>query len=187
MLDLQREQFEHDERFHRDIARLSLHARLNHMALHFSKYTGQFALACGSNDSLLRSRTITDSFIISLCSANALNFSLNEHVAPDLGSTATLRDIGAHLASTLYQPDKSNYWLFAAHAVQAGRMARACEKIDHLEGFPFREELSTAVLGLCQLMIAASNIYDIELYSAVRERRRSIRNPFVANITYEQH
>ena len=35
MLDLQREQFEHDERFHREIARLDLGTRLKHMALHF--------------------------------------------------------------------------------------------------------------------------------------------------------
>ena len=187
MLDLQREQFDHDERFHRDIARLSVHSRLNHMALHFCKYTGQFATVCGSNDSNLRSRTIIDLFVISLCSANALNFNLSEHVAPTLGSAVTLRDIGAHLAATLYQPDQGNSWLFSAHAIQAGRMARACEKIDHLEGFPFREELSASVLSLCQLMIAASSVYEIDLCSAVRERRQQIRNPFIVDIAGQKH
>jgi hypothetical protein len=76
MLGLQREQFEHDERFHREIVRLNIHARLNHMALHFCKYTGQFATVRASGDPELRMKTITDSFIISLCSANALNFNL---------------------------------------------------------------------------------------------------------------
>jgi hypothetical protein len=144
MLDLQREQFEHDERFHREIARLNVHARLNHMALHFCKYTGQFATVCASSDAKLRARTITDSFIISLCSANTLNFNLGEHVAPNLGISSTIRDIGIYLAETVDRSaKKDDSWLFSAHAMQAGKMARACEKIDHLEAFPFREG------GLC--------------------------------------
>jgi hypothetical protein len=86
MLDLQREQFAHDECFHREIARLSIAARLKHMALHFCKYTGQFATVLQNRESAaLRIRTITDSFIISLCSANSLNFDLSKHIAPQLG------------------------------------------------------------------------------------------------------
>src|SRR6516225_9232705 len=78
MLGLQQEQFQHDERFHREITRLSLAARVKHMALHFCKYTGQLATVLQDpENAALRSRTITDSFIISLCSANALNFSLS--------------------------------------------------------------------------------------------------------------
>jgi hypothetical protein len=67
MLGLQRAQFDHDERFHREITRLSIEARLKHMALHFCKYTGRFAAVVHSpEDSSLRSKTITDTFIISL-------------------------------------------------------------------------------------------------------------------------
>jgi hypothetical protein len=92
MLDLQREQFAHDERFHREIVRLSTETRLKHMALHFCKYTGQFATVLQNSDTAaLRFRTITDSFIISLCSANALNFNLSEHIAPQIEGAATLR------------------------------------------------------------------------------------------------
>ena len=43
LFTLQLEQFEHDEKYHREIARLTTHHRLNHMALHFAKYTGQLA------------------------------------------------------------------------------------------------------------------------------------------------
>jgi hypothetical protein len=177
MLDLQREQFDHDERFHRDIARLNVDARLKHMALHFCKYTGQFASILDRPESIpLRFKTITDSFIISLCSANALNFNLAEYVAPHLGGTATLRDLGLHLAHQLYPAAKlDDVWLMSAHAIYAAKMAAACEKIDHLEAFPFRDELQKAVLRLCQIALIAACTNNLDLLSAVRERRKEIR------------
>jgi hypothetical protein len=187
MLDLQREQFEHDERFHREIVRLDLAARLKHMALHFCKYTGQFAaILDGPENAELRSRTIIDSFIISLCSANALNFNLAEHITPRLSGAATLHDIGFHLSHELYpKAHLNNSWLFTHHAIHAARMARACEKIDHLEGFPFREELQEAVLRLCQIGVIAAYTNNIDLFLAVRDRRAQIRdrNPFISAIT----
>jgi hypothetical protein len=177
MLDLQREQFNHDERFHRDIARLNVDARLKHMALHFSKYTGQFASVLHVPENTpLRLKTITDSFIISLCSANTLNFNLSEHVAPHLGGAATLRDLGLHLAHQLYPAAKlDDVWLMSAHAIHAAKMAAACEKIDHLEAFPFRDELQKAVLRLCQITLIAAHTNNLDLLSAVQERRREIR------------
>jgi hypothetical protein len=110
------------------------------MALHFCKYTGQFAEVRASGDMQLRSRSITDSFIISLCSANALNINLARHFGTDIGyESATLRDIGLHLSEKLYPSTKfDDDWLLVTHATLAGKMARACEKIDH------RETLSNA-------------------------------------------
>jgi hypothetical protein len=177
MLGLQREQFEHDEWFHREIVRLSIAARLKHMALHFCKYTGQFAAAARDPENApLRLRTITDSFIISLCSANTLNFNLSEHVAPNLGGAATLRDLGLHLARQLYPAVKlDDAWLISAHAIHAAKMAAACEKIDHLEAFPFRDELQKAVLRLSQIALIAADANNLDLLSAVRERRKEIR------------
>lgn len=177
MLDLQRGQFEHDERFHREIARLSVHARLNHMALHFCKYTGQFAAVCSSGDSKLRSRTIIDSFIISLCSANTLGLSLADHISPRSRNSTNLHDLGLYLSNELCHSRKlDDPWLFAAHAVAAGKMARACEKIDHLEAFPFREVAQEAVITLTQLALMAAAAHGIELISAVQDRRNQIRS-----------
>lgn len=177
MIGLQREQFEHDERFHREIARLDIAARLKHMALHFCKYTGQFAeVLHDPENGALRSRTITDSFIISLCCANTLNFSLSEHVAPDIGGEVTLRDLGLHLGRKLYPTAKlDDAWLISAHATHAAKMAAACEKIDHLEAFPFRDELQKAVLRLSQIALIAAVVNNLDLLTAVRERRREIR------------
>lgn len=178
MLDLQREQLAHDERFHREIARLSTAARLKHMALHFCKYTGQFAtVLLNPEATALRVRTITDSFIISLCSANSLNFDLSKHLAPQVGEAATFRDLGLHLASQLYPSATLNdSWLMTAHAIHSAEMARACEKIDHLEAFPFREEIQNAVLKLCQIAIIAAYAASLDLVAAIQERRREVRD-----------
>jgi hypothetical protein len=177
MLDLQRDQFEHDERFHRDIARLDVHSRLNHMALHFCKYTGQLAAVCSTGDPQLRSRTITDSFIISLCSANTLGLNLADHIAPSLGSFPSLRDLGLYLSNKLCPSTKlDDTWLFTAHAIAAAKMARACEKIDHLEAFPFREVSQEAVITLCQIALMAAAAHNIELISGVEARRNQIRS-----------
>jgi len=185
MLDLQREQFEHDERFHREILRLSIHARLNHMALHYCKYTGQFAIVCAAADNALRSRTITDSFIISLCAANALNLSLSETIA-DPSESVLLCDLGQSLSRRLYPKTTLNdHWLLIEHAVYSGKMARACEKIDHLEAFPFREEARAAVIRLCQIALIAANVNSIDLLYEARERRSGIRrgNPFLTALS----
>jgi hypothetical protein len=184
MLGLQREQFEHDELFHKEISRLNVHARLNHMALHFCKYTGQLATVCASGDGELRSKTIIDSFIISLSSANILSLNLSEHVAPKLGYAATPRDLGLHLADHLYPTTSlDDRWLLAAHAVNAGKLARACEKIDHLEAFPFRDELREAVLRLCQIALIGASANNFDLFSAVQERRKYLRqNSFISTL-----
>jgi hypothetical protein len=176
MLDLQREQFEHDESFHREILRLSIHARLNHMALHYCKYAGQLAAVCVFPDNALRSRTITDSFIISLCSANALNLSLSGPVAANLGNVS-LCDLGHSLSRRLY-PDTilNDNWLLVEHTIYSGKMARACEKIDHLEAFPFREESQAAVVRLCQIAVIAASVNNIDIIYEVKERRKEIRH-----------
>ena len=43
LFTLQLEQLKHDEKYHRDIHVLPLHQRMNHMALHFAKYSGRIS------------------------------------------------------------------------------------------------------------------------------------------------
>jgi hypothetical protein len=189
MLELQREQFEHDERFHREILRLNIHARLNHMALHFCKYTSQIATVCGSKDAHLRERTIVDSFIICLSTANILNLDLSEAMRTN-SEGYDIRDFGLRLAERRYPSIKlDDNWLLCAYAVETGKMARACEKIDHLEPFPFREKITEALIGLCEISLIAASINDIHIASAVQDRRKEIRlrNPCIATITSGHH
>jgi hypothetical protein len=44
-----------------------------------------------------------------------------------------------------------------------------------LEAFPFRDELQKAVLRLCQITLIAAHTNNLDLLSAVQERRREIR------------
>lgn len=137
---LQVAQLKHDEFYHREIARLTVHARLNHMALHFAKYVGQLATAIESNDFPLIRQTITDAFVIALSSSNTLNVSLGAEIpfARDARSVA-------ELGRLLLDNDGLGNQLLLSFAVPTGQIARACEKLDHVEGFPFRETIAAGV------------------------------------------
>jgi hypothetical protein len=113
---LQLEQFTHDEVYHREIARLNVQDRLKHMALHFAKYAGNLAEA--ADDDRVVKKAATDTFIIAVSTANILNVRLSELMRPTQAETS-----------------KSFPTLLAIHA---GRMAAACEKLDHLEDVAFR-------------------------------------------------
>lgn len=109
-------QFEHDEKYHREISRLSVQDRLRHMALHFAKYAGR--LQDDPADQVVR-QTAVDTLIIAISCANILNRRVSE--ISNLGTDDVEFDA---FAKTL--------------SVAAGKMAAACERIDHLEDFPFR-------------------------------------------------
>lgn len=145
---LQWQQFEHDEKYHREIARLTVQDRLKHMALHFAKYAG--SLADAPQDQVVK-RLVTDIVVIAISSANILNLRLSDqHNA--------LRD-------GCKEPG-----LATAIAIAAGRMAAACEKMDHLEAFPFRERISESVLELLSkaLTYAEAKGWDVEALVAAR-------------------
>lgn len=124
---LQANQFEHDETNHREIARLPVQKRITHMTLHFSKYVGR--LFEGDDDQ----RTLVDVFVIALSSANVL---------------------GVHLqpieANALVRGDHCRNEFVSTVARAAGLMAAACEKLDHLEEYPYRSALSEAVKSISE-------------------------------------
>src|SRR5437870_3927471 len=92
---LQLEQFRHDETYHREITRLTVHQRLNHMALHFAKYVGLIASEAHQNSDEQRlNRAIIDGFIIGLSTANVLNLKLSDHLIGNQGPFLDLRTLG---------------------------------------------------------------------------------------------
>lgn len=145
---LQWQQFEHDEKYHREIARLTVQDRLKHMALHFAKYAG--GLADSPEDGAVR-RLVTDIVVIAISSANILNLRLSDQ----------------HNALRSARKDSE---LATAITIGAGRMAAACEKMDHLEAFPFRERISESVLELLSqaLTYAEAKDWDVEGMVAAR-------------------
>lgn len=144
-------QFEHDEKYHREISRLPMQDRLRHMALHFAKYAGR--LQEDAADSPFK-RIATDTLIIALSTANTLNVDLS---AKEFGG------------------DRSNAprEAFAKRlAIAAGRMAGACERLDHLEDFPFRAAITTEVLAI---LSACIDLFDAEGWELATEREARLK------------
>lgn len=117
-------QFEHDEKYHREISRLSVQDRLRHMALHFAKYAGR--LNDRPTDEVVK-KTAVDTLIIAISCANILNIDLSKK-----SFLATGKEVNKSEFSRLL-------------IVAAGKMAGACERIDHLEDFPFRKVIGEQV------------------------------------------
>lgn len=160
---LQLEQFEHDETYHREIARLPVQNRLRHMTLHFAKYSGNFAEAQAVDDEEAIQRIATDVFIIGLSTANILNFRLSEALAHEGKETGEIDR--PSLATSL--------------AIHAGRMAAACEKLDHLEDFPFRPAIRAATEKLVQAAIDFAEMRNWNLRHLVQIRLKPIKEKFI--------
>src|SRR4051812_4652826 len=79
--ELQKAQHLHDVAAHQDIMHLIVPKRLRHFTLHFAKYQGAISKALRTSDRRALTRALTDSLIIILASANALNIKLWERVA----------------------------------------------------------------------------------------------------------
>ena len=123
------------------------------MALHFAKYSG--GLADGPGEDELR-RLVTDVFVIALSSANILNIKL----ADRHNELSGLRD----------EKDFAK-----AVVISSGRMAAACEKMDHLEAFPFREKISQEVIELLGAAIAFAGLQGWDLPQMVADRLRPVK------------
>ena len=138
-------QFEHDEKYHREISRLPIQDRLRHMAMHFAKYAGRL-----HEDQAVPQfeRIATDTLIIAISCANILNIDLSARSPAAGGMDASQAAFTKHLA------------------IAAGRMAAACEKLDHLEDFPFRAALVDEVLAI---LTASLDLFRAEGWSLAQE------------------
>lgn len=150
---LQWQQFEHDEKYHREIARLTVQDRLKHMALHFAKYAG--SLTDAPEDEAVR-RLVTDIVVIAISSANILNLRLS-----DQHNALRSARQGSELATAI--------------TIGAGRMAAACEKMDHLEAFPFRERISESVLELLSQALSHAEAKDWDVEGMVAARLQPVK------------
>lgn len=155
---LQLEQFKHDEVYHREIARLATQDRLKHMALHFAKYAG--SLAEHSDDAAVR-KTVTDTFVIALSTANILNV----HLSKALDGLHAFDDDDRSFGQLL--------------AIYAGRMAAACEKLDHLEDFPFRPVIRDSALKLLQAAANEAMRRDWDIATLTRDRLAGVKQKMI--------
>ncbi len=164
---LQVEQHQHDETYHREIARLSLHQRLNHMALHFAKYTGKIAVA---DDPTALSAVYVDVLVIALSTANVVNVELFDLLERDGRDFPGLLPFARSLAASMQNVIGDRYALLRDTTIASGRMAAACEKIDHLEEISFRAEIRDCVAQLSSIALAFLSSNGIDPMEAVRDR-----------------
>lgn len=157
--ELQWEQHHHDEQYHREIARLTVHERWKHMALHFAKYAGNL-VGDVENDDRLR-RAVIDTFVIALSTSNTLNIRASELVSRSDITVVT----GAEFFETL--------------VAGAGRMAAACEKLDHIEAVAFRDEVTAAVSDLLAATVTFAESKRWPLDQLVRERLGAVKKKWI--------
>ena len=156
LAQLQWEQFQHDEKYHREIARLTVHDRWKHMALHFAKYAGNLM---GDPENPVRlQRTVVDTFVIALSTANTLNLRAEDALASSVVAATTSSDFLKQLV------------------LGSGRIAAPCEKLDHVEAFPFREEIMGAVSDLIAASVTFASSQNWNLAALVRERLSAVKS-----------
>ncbi len=172
LLDLQWTQLLHDERYHKDVVLLPLGERVKHMALHMAKYVGYLA-AIEGNDPERVSRILTDAFIISLATANTLNQDLGRELGRPAESSSDLATLGHELASELGKTDDTS-GLLRAFARHSGWLAKACESLDHMESFPFRNAMRESNIALFKLVVSAAAERSLDLTTLYAARLRVV-------------
>jgi hypothetical protein len=148
LLQMQREQFQHDKRNHSDISCLHKTDRLKHYGLHFAKYVGR--IARGECEVKPVARTLVDTVLVSLSAANTLHQNFAKETL---------------LCSSVNDP-------LRAYADAAGRFADACEKIDHLEEFTSIARNANADV-MCLALCMADEL-GIDLPNEISRRRAEL-------------
>ncbi|PPD34080.1 MAG: hypothetical protein CTY19_06140 [Methylomonas sp.] len=174
---LQTGQLDHDELFHKEITRLNIHQRLNHMALHFAKYSGNICnCILNSNDETVLRKNIIDSFIISITCFNTLNIRISDKLAfENIPNISSIDDLGRAISSTNKTNTEDPLWLVRSFPVIVGNLAKACESVDHLEPYAYRESITENVVAICSLMLAAASFYKIDLITEVPSRLLGVK------------
>ncbi len=171
LLILQKKQLHHDELAHKDILCLPVQARIKHMVLHFAKYTGHLVEARQLQSHELLVSTVVDTWIIVLATANMLNLRLSEKLKPEGSTYQNLHSLGQAFADSqcISPNDAYDLSLFELGKI-TGRMAKACESLDHMERFASRESLEEGVIGIARLLLAVSALLRINILPLVSRR-----------------
>ena len=183
LFGLQVEQLTHDEGYHKDILNLSLADRVKHMALHGAKYVAYFIDAVEAGDDRRVEAVLTDAFIITLATANALNQDLGKAVQPAAGQSADLQSLGRSLSTDLNSRSDGPFSFVKTYARAVGKLAKACESWDHMEDMPYAATMRASNLDLLKLVLAEAALRSIDLQALFRARLRSIESRSIFHST----
>lgn len=164
--NVQRAQLRHDQEYHPDILALNTIDRLKHMVLHNAKYAARFIDAEDRNDDILFENTLVDAFVIGLATSNTL--------VQNLSSILCSEDV------TDKKSDLNPLQFSRRYIASIGKMAKACESIDHLEKFPFRDVLQTENVGIIRETISEAENRGIDLLRKYEMRISEVekKSPF---------
>jgi hypothetical protein len=157
--ELQWEQHLHDETYHPGIARLTLHDRWKHMTLHFAKYAGNLVGDLDADERL--QRTVVDTFVIALSTSNTLNVRASELLARSDVAVVSSREF------------------FESLVTRAGRMAAACEKLDHIEAVAYRDEITASISDLLRSTVTFASSKSWQLDDLVRVRLTAVKRNWI--------
>lgn len=161
---LQRAQYRHDQVAHQDIAGLPVPQRVTHFTLHFSKYVGGIAKALRENDQSSLRRLITDSFVIALAAANAMNVDLQRRMEEGM--------LAHEIRGLETENDRASLLLRYAEVV--GTMSKASEALDHMEDFPSRKIQEAGVVLILAIIRLFADVIGLDLSSAAKDRWKAI-------------
>lgn len=173
---LQRRQFQHDRDFHADIVSLPLAQRFRHLAFHQLKYGCQLLAAVRDGDDGLVNRLITDSFIIGLSLANALQ----QDLAADLSDRAENPRSSCAVAS-----ESEKQWV-EGFILVAGPFAKLGEALDHLEAIDFRSAIAAANREMVAYVIEWAGAQKLDLEDGFRSRLAAVEKMTALPWTKEQ-
>ena len=170
LLRLQRAQQLHDEVAHRDILSFDLYKKLKHMVLHFYKYAGKIEQARAAADKEQLRKTLIDTFIICMATANALNVSLANKVD---SSSDSFNDLANALGQTYASKD---LFTEALHVllVTGGKMAKIMESSDHMEQGDPRLHMETLIPELSLKVLAILGALGGELEQVILDRLAAV-------------
>lgn len=175
MRALQLKQRAHDEGHHRDVFYLPYPQRMRHLVLHFAKYTGRLAAMDTSSPPNALAATLVDTFIIALSAAEMLKVDLAAALKGTVDQATTLTEAGRLIGGVngVDQATVRDYF-FRQLAQITGRMAKACESLDHMEAFDYRKVLTGGVVDAVRLCLAAASAAEVDLSCLVSERWAAI-------------
>lgn len=181
IFELQRRQKAHDQEYHYDIYTLSYPKRMNHYALHFSKYVGRLSRKYPNSDQRKTQikKTIADCFIVALAAANTLDIDLSERLS---NKTSVYHADGA--GSSAYKPstaepvidEEIQDRLFADLADPAGRISNVMESLDHMEGMDTRGILETEIVNIVTILKDSAEYSGVDLDNLLDERWQEIED-----------
>lgn len=175
LIDLQKQQVTHDRHHHHDIYTLPHPLRMNHYALHFSKYVGRLSEEYSNEEARQRhlEKTLADSFIVVLASANTLNLDLQEELESTFDATSsTLSKLAQEFGQKIDPVDNGELqqWWFSEYAGPAGEMSNAMESRDHMEPLNVRGVFENQTVEILAILLTAAGNLSVDLEQLIQGR-----------------